>query len=112
VSILRTDPFSYNPTATPVAQRGWLTLGSFGIDHYVTDPQEMMSFVARSRSKAVGALEGVGGPIQNHEVNLQADFGFTDIRSEHSAEFNRPIQQVGGPNGFYSTLLIKLFPPQ
>jgi hypothetical protein len=64
-------------------------------DYTVTDPYEIMSQVARSRTSAVGAQANVGGVINSAaSVDLLADFGFGNSRAEHSAEFSRPIQTV------------------
>ena len=95
--------YKYNPAAV-MDQRGRLLIGSYGYtNHYVTDPQEMMAFVARPRSQAVGAKKSVSGKIGG-EVDLTGLFNFQGNRNEHSAEFNRSIQQLGEPNGFYKTL--------
>ncbi len=96
--------YAYDSTQ-PVLQSGQLIIEPYGptLDHYVTDPQEMMSFVARPRSKAVGALADVGGTIKG-QVDLNARFGFDDKRDEHSAEFNWNIQRLNGETGFYHTL--------
>ena len=76
----------------------------------VTDARQIMSFVARPRSKAAGALPGVGGVVATaKQVDLKTSYGFDRGRSEHSAEFNFNIQRL---NGFYIELLDKLFPPQ
>jgi hypothetical protein len=75
----------------------------------VTDPLELMPFVARPRSKAVGAQTGVGQNVNNGQVNLTT-LGFTDNDYDHSGQFNRNIQtpQV---EGFYSNLVSVMFPP-
>ena len=72
----------------------------------VTDARELMPFVARPRSKAVGALDGVRGMIQG-EVDLTGRFGFGRTMAEHSAQFNWTIQQV---HGYYEQILTELFP--
>ena len=74
----------------------------------LTDSREEMSFCARPRSKAVGAQTGVGGTIQGGSVDLTANFGFSRDSTEHSAQFNWPIQRL---NSFYHTLLNSLIPP-
>jgi Alpha/beta hydrolase of unknown function (DUF900) len=61
--------------------------------YIVTDSHEIMSMVARSRSKAVGALGGLGGPIGS-SFDLKASFAFDRTRDEHSAQITRPIQTV------------------
>ena len=76
----------------------------------VTDPREQMAFVARPRSKAAGALGGVGGVVNTTgQVDLFATYGFGGASQDHSAEFNWNIQRVAP---FYKTLLNGLFPPQ
>jgi pimeloyl-ACP methyl ester carboxylesterase len=81
------------------------TVASTG-GYTVTDPQELLAFVARPRSKAVGALPGVGGVIQTMgEVDLKGSFGFDTDRSEHSAQFNWNIQRL---EGFYQELITKM----
>jgi hypothetical protein len=75
----------------------------------VTDPLELMPFVARPRSLAVGAQTGVQGSINGGELNLQTQLGFTNVDYDHSGEFRRNIQtpQV---QGFYTNLVIRMFP--
>lgn len=75
----------------------------------VTDSRQIMSFAARPRSKAVGALPGVGGVITGGQVDLKGNFGFDTDKSEHSAQFNWNIQRTWG---FYSQLISSLFPQQ
>jgi Alpha/beta hydrolase of unknown function (DUF900). len=75
----------------------------------LTDPKEIMSFAARPRSKAVGARPGVGGSVvTSGQVDLTGRFNFLGDKTEHSAEFNYPIQRAWP---FYGTLLGSLFPP-
>ena len=73
----------------------------------VTNTHESMTYVARSRTRAVGALARVGGSVKGGEVNLETAFGFTPSREDHSGQFNRKIQDV---HGFYETLHKKLVP--
>ena len=77
----------------------------------VTALHELMPFVSRPRTLAVGAQPGVHGII-SAELDLQANFGFTGADYDHSGEFNRNIQDpVIKP--FYPSLLDNLFlPPQ
>ena len=66
---------------------------SSGSSEVVTDPQEKMSMVARSRSSAVGGQGNLGGVINtNASVDLLSQFNFGSTRDEHSAQFSRPIQ--------------------
>jgi pimeloyl-ACP methyl ester carboxylesterase len=75
----------------------------------ISDPHEIMPFVSRPRSLAVGALEGVHGVVSS-ELNLQTQLGFTVETYDHSGEFNRNIQD-SVVAGFYPELKINLFPP-
>jgi hypothetical protein len=75
----------------------------------VTDPRELMAFIARPRSYAVGAQLGVQGVIHGPEINLNAQYGFGDAESDHAGQFNRSIQNT---DSFYHTLLNTLFPPE
>ena len=76
---------------------------------FVFDFQEARSMVARSRSAAIGAQEpGAGQPKQgivSDSVDLIVQFGFDKTRSEHSAQFTRPIQTVWG---YYDQILLSL----
>jgi len=76
----------------------------------VTNPHEQMAFVARPRTKAAGAREGVSGVINGGELDLTAQYHFFGNANEHSAEFNWNIQRLNGTSGFYQVLLQKLFP--
>ena len=53
----------------------------------------MKAFVARSRTKAVGALDYIGGPI-GAKVNLHDDYGFGNTQPDHSGQFTRNIQKL------------------
>src|SRR5580704_2818072 len=74
----------------------------------ITNTFQIMAFCARPRSKAVGAQLGVNGVIEGGYVDLHTNYGFNLGSDQHSAEFNWPIQQVGG---FYHQLLNTLIPP-
>ena len=69
----------------------------------VIDPQESMSFIARSRTEALGRVSTVGSITQNQNVGPGTTFPipFGGTRDDHSGEFTRPIQQL---NGFYNYL--------
>ena len=68
----------------------------------VTDPFEVMGFVSRSRSKAVGAEPRTAGPVNTAlGVDLAGEFGFGRTRPDHSGQFTRNIQVVVP---FYSSL--------
>ena len=59
----------------------------------VTDPLELMPFVARPRCKAAGAQPGVGSIVNGGQLDL-AQFGFGREDYDHSGQFNRDIQTV------------------
>ena len=87
---------------------------AFGItnlqNRIVTSPLELMPFVARPHSKAIGAQAGVGDIVNGPEFDLQTQLGFTAATYDHSGQFNRNIQTTQ-VQGFYSRLLLNLFPP-
>jgi len=67
----------------------------------VTDPQESIAFLARSRTEAVGRV-ATGGSInitRNFDVGESSSTGLGRERPDHSGEFARPIQQL---NPFYA----------
>jgi hypothetical protein len=71
------------------------------------DPPESMAYLARSLTHAVGAEGRTRGVLGKREgIDLNADFGFTRDRAEHSAQFNRPIQR--GLIPFYRRLGVVL----
>jgi pimeloyl-ACP methyl ester carboxylesterase len=83
--------WSYHCDPThPLNQRAWVLSGEY---RNVTDSWEMKSFVARSRTKAVGAIDYTGGPI-GAKVNLRDDYGFGNTRPDHSGQFMRNIQKL------------------
>jgi hypothetical protein len=63
----------------------------------VSDQFEGMAFVARSRTRPLGA----GGPPPNFQgINMRKDYKFDDERSCHSGQFQRNIQLMyGDENG-------------
>ena len=63
----------------------------------VTTAFESMSFVARSRSKAAGAISTGQTIDENVQLNSTV-YGFSDTRPDHGAQFARPIQRL---NAFY-----------
>jgi hypothetical protein len=105
--------YSYNPTnaVARVTTNAWqASLGITGVQtRTVTDPLELMPFVARPRSLAIGAQGGVAGSINGGEFNLENQLGFTEEDYDHSGEFNRNIQNAQ-VQGFYANLVIKMFP--
>ena len=67
----------------PLNQRATVLSGEY---RNVTDSWEMKAFVARSRTKAAGALDYVGGHI-GAKISLRDDYGFGRERSDHSGQF-------------------------
>lgn len=68
----------------------------------VEDGKESIAFLARPRSKVVGAVWATRGSIQ-YDVNLRGvPYNFTNASSEHGGQFDRPIQ---GAWDVYTTLL-------
>jgi pimeloyl-ACP methyl ester carboxylesterase len=93
----------------PNTSKGYTSDGTNGFKDGVllTENREVMSFVSRPRSKAVGAQPGVGGVITSlDQVDLKGNYGFDTEWDEHSAQFNWNIQRL---NGFYAELVAKLF---
>ncbi len=73
----------------------------------VTNALELMPFVSRPRSLAVGAVPSVHGQVSG-EFNLST-LGFGSSPGDHSGEFNRNVQEAPvWP--FYSQLRTNLFP--
>jgi hypothetical protein len=70
----------------------------------VLDIHESMSFVARPRSKAIGA-EPNSSSVFSDSVNLGTEDGFDGRASDHSGQFNRDIQQL---NKFYQDIYKEL----
>ena len=92
--------YQYDPTH-PLNLRASVLSGEY---RYVTDSWEMKAFVARSRTKAVGALDYAGGPI-GAGINLRDNYGFRNTRADHSGQFTRNIQRL---NALYQEIRHKL----
>ena len=75
---------------------------NFGL---LSDSRQIMSFVARPRSQAVGAMSGVNGAISGAQVDLRGTYGFDRDETDHSAQFNWNIQRL---SGFYRQLGVSL----
>ena len=61
----------------------------------VSDQFEGMAFVARSRTRPLGAIE----PPRNFQgINMRKDYKFDRERSCHSGQFQRNIQLMYGDN--------------
>jgi hypothetical protein len=109
-SVFRTNQYNRSFLALP-----WN--GFYHADYSATHPPtrtltnilEIMPFVARPRSKAVGAQAGAQGQILGAEVNLETQLGFGNGTFDHSGQFNRNIQDPV-VNGFYFLLRDRLFP--
>jgi alpha/beta hydrolase family protein DUF900/thrombospondin type 3 repeat protein len=84
--------YSYHPS-NALADRAWLYIDEVTPGRRVSDPWEVKAFVARSRSRAVGAQGATSGPIFD-SVNLNDIYDFNESRSDHSGQFTRTIQQV------------------
>jgi pimeloyl-ACP methyl ester carboxylesterase len=86
--------YHYYPNRTNLNERATQEF-TFFVGRFVTDSHEMKSFVARPRSKAVGALEGTSAaPNGVIDVNLEATYHFDSRDSDHSGQFKRRIQEV------------------
>ena len=82
-------------------------LGALGsIAYYLTDPNEAEPYACRTWAKAVGAEGNTAGAIGS-SVNLKSTtYGSPrGFDTEHSAEFDRNIQQL---EAFYNQLLESL----
>jgi hypothetical protein len=90
-AFLRGWGYDYDPSRL-LGQKAKLDT-TWGWARYVNDSWEMKAFVARPRTRAVGAQGATGGPIGD-TVDLKADYGFTGERSDHSGQYMRRIQQV------------------
>ena len=67
------------------------------LTRYVNDSYEIKAFIARPRSKAVGAVDASLGnrPSDMQHVNLNdAPYNFDDREGDHSGQFNRRTQEV------------------
>ena len=77
-----------------------------GSSRTITDPHELMAFLSRPKTQAVGAMPNLGGALSTaDQIDLTALVGFTDHWNEHSGEFNWNIQAL---HPFYLELLDKL----
>jgi hypothetical protein len=92
--------YAYDPSTHVTT--GYYIFSSYTVD----DLQEIKALVARSRSKAVGAQGGLSGVISG-SVDLKISFGFGETRSEHSAQFDRPIQTA---LNYYKAILVQIQP--
>ena len=93
---------------------------TFRLQRELTDQHESMAFLARSRTRAAGGESRTGfignQAIQGHQIQARVDlfarYGMDDDVTEHSGQFNRPVQEqlIGTVNnpGFFRQLLINL----
>ena len=73
-----------------------------GFTRELSDIRESMGFVARPRSKPVGALGATRGSIQS-DISLRGTpYNFTDDPKDHGGQWSRSIQRTWD---FYSALL-------
>ena len=97
--------YGYSPSNT-LSKRGWLLNNGFHVSppvfetaspdyryRLVNDSFEMKAFVARSRTKAVGAIDSVASTLDT-SINLKTVYGFGNNQSDHSGQFYRDIQMV------------------
>lgn len=83
------------------------TAGSPATHRPITDNRESISFVARSRSKAVGA-DVYSTSVFTAATGLNHSYGFGSELSDHSGQFNREMYQV---DALYSRLKLIIAPP-
>ena len=99
--------YSYDSSLNPGFQIKLYTT-NYAYRRFVTDPHESMSFVARARSKALGARASVGGVIRTNINVGQGDSSvgnLSEARSDHSGEFTRSTQVL---QGYYKELIKRL----
>ncbi len=73
-----------NSTAYVITNQYTVAFGITNLQNrVVSDPLELMPFVARPRSKAVGAQGGVTRIINGTEFNLESNLGFTASTSQY-----------------------------
>lgn len=79
----------------PMFQRG---VGIYQFTRIVSDPHEAMSYVSRSRTRALGAepTKGTPTPPGFQSVNLKTIYQFSTGRPDHSGQFQRNIQLMYG----------------
>jgi hypothetical protein len=71
----------------------------------ITDPQESMAFIARSRTEPAGMVATGGSVTYNFNVGSGTSLNFGDSRLDHSGQFTRPIQQLVS---FYDYIRIRI----
>ncbi|MDD5201253.1 MAG: alpha/beta hydrolase [Terrimicrobiaceae bacterium] len=111
--------YAYDASETDQAKKGRLeqlqAINStliWALTRNVNDPYEMKAFIARPRSKAVGAVDTLFGnlPANMEDVNLNAaPYNFDGRKGDHGGQFNRRPQEL---DKLYSKILEIVQPPQ
>ena len=73
------------------------------LGRYITELQEALSFVTKSRSKTLGV--SLPGGVIDETIDLETEFNFASADNPHSAQFWEPIQTV---YDFYEQLRTQL----
>jgi hypothetical protein len=95
--------YIYKP-ALSAGQQVSLVYSNTG-NRFVITPYESMAFVARSRSKALGALSTGGIITENINVGDGSPTNLQNGRDDHGGEFHRPLNQV---RPFYQDILDRI----
>lgn len=75
-----------------------------GLGRDVTDHHEVMAFIARPRSRALGVQDTAG--FNNFNMADESlSFPFWNARTEHSGQYQRPIQKT---HFFFNELLDRM----
>ena len=114
INFFNADDFALNSwifnqkVRKPHISLGYSSDGTNGFRDSLTiiDPKELMPFVARPRSLAVGAQGATSGAIMD-SLDLKVQFGFGGASSDHSGQYLRNFQNVWP---FYFSLLDRLNP--
>lgn len=99
--------FEYDPSGQPAEKLWKFAISALYPSYYITYKPEAMAYACRTWGKAVGAWGTTQGAVNGGAVNMK-DTAFGSPRgfdTEHSAEFNRRIQQL---QPFYDRLLDEL----
>jgi hypothetical protein len=100
--------YDHDPTAA-AGQRNPLWRSGNGpgghvIARYATDHHEIMSFIARPRSEALCARDAETAGFTGFNLATEIpQYGFGRERSDHSGQFQRPIQK----NEFFYKMLLR-----
>lgn len=87
------NAYEFHP-GLPAGQQVVLSIFGFGNDRLVEDPHESMAYVARSRTRAIGAEPALGKPVLpgGTSLDLNVTYNFGRPRPDHSGQFQRNIQ--------------------